>query len=141
VDFATLVKKPSPNQYLVCTPGFCAAEKADREAPVYDVPVEALERAFWSVLAKQERVEPLESPVPDQHEVVQYSRLMRFPDTVTIKFVSLGPARSTLLLYSRSHYGYGDMGVNKARVTAWLAALDREITSQTGSSGLPTHGQ
>jgi hypothetical protein len=129
IDFATLVKKPSPNQYLVCTGEYCRVQAADRQSPVYDVPVDALERAFWTVLARQERVEQLESPVPEQHDVVQYSKLMRYPDTVTIKFVPLGEAQSTLLIYSRSHYGYGDMGVNKARIESWLSALEAAVKS------------
>lgn len=133
VDFALLVKKPSPNQFLVCNGEYCPAQPADREAQIYEVPVEQLERAFWTMLAKQERVEQLESPVAGQHDVVQFSRLMRYPDTVTIKFIPLGPERSTLLLYSRSHYGYGDMGVNQARVESWLAALDQELKAQAGS--------
>jgi hypothetical protein len=133
VDFATLVKKPSPNQFLVCTSEYCPAQPADREAQIYDVPVERLERAFWTMLAKQERVEQLESPVADQHDVVQFSRLMRYPDTVTVKFVPLGPDRSTLILYSRSHYGYGDMGVNKARVETWLAALEADLKAMPAS--------
>lgn len=131
IDFATLVKKPSPNQFLVCTAEYCAAQPADRQAQVYDVPVETLERSFWAMLAKQERVEQLESPVAGQHDVVQFSRLMRYPDTVTLKFIPLGTDRSTLLVYSRSHYGYGDMGVNQARVETWLAALDAELKNQT----------
>ncbi|MCB1632914.1 MAG: DUF1499 domain-containing protein [Pseudomonadales bacterium] len=35
----------------------------------------------------------------------------------------LGEARSTLIIYSRSVYGYSDLGVNKARVNRWLAEL------------------
>lgn len=32
--------------------------------------------------------------------------------------------RSTIAIYSRSRFGYGDMGVNEARVNAWLASID-----------------
>lgn len=133
INFSTLVKKPSPNQFLVCNAEFCPAQPADRQTTTYNVPVEDLERAFWSVLAREERVEQLESPVADQHDVVQFSRLMRYPDTVTVKFIALGEGQSTVLLYSRSHYGYGDMGVNKARVERWLAALETELKQSAGS--------
>ena len=42
--------------------------------------------------------------------------------------VSLGPnfhtnGQSTLSIYSRSIYGLNDLGVNRARVETWLAAL------------------
>jgi len=32
---------------------------------------------------------------------------------------------SGLIIYSRSRYGRSDFGVNRSRVKAWLAALDR----------------
>ncbi|WP_112323878.1 DUF1499 domain-containing protein [Oceanibium sediminis] len=33
------------------------------------------------------------------------------------------PDRATIAIYSRSRFGYGDMGVNEARVTSWLQSL------------------
>jgi len=35
---------------------------------------------------------------------------------------------SHLIIWSRSVYGYSNMGVNRARVAGWLAALDRRIS-------------
>lgn len=54
---------------------------------------------------------------------VQRSRVMRFPDTVNVRFVDLGEGRSTLALYSRSQLGSDDMGVNRARIERWLDRL------------------
>ncbi|NNU80814.1 DUF1499 domain-containing protein [Halovulum dunhuangense] len=34
-----------------------------------------------------------------------------------------GAPGATIAIYSRSRFGYGDMGVNEARVNAWLGAL------------------
>ena len=48
---------------------------------------------------------------------------------VTAQVTAAGPEASTLVLYSRSVYGHSDLGVNRARVTAWLAALDRTLNS------------
>jgi len=45
------------------------------------------------------------------------------PQTVT-------EPRSTIAIYSRSRFGYGDMGVNEARVTAWLRALDSFVADE-----------
>ncbi|HEX2942965.1 MAG TPA: DUF1499 domain-containing protein [Rhodopila sp.] len=33
------------------------------------------------------------------------------------------------MIYSRSIYGYGDLGVNRRRVTAWLAAINTDLPS------------
>lgn len=38
--------------------------------------------------------------------------------------------RATIALYSRSRFGYGDMGVNEQRVTAWLQALDSFVVQE-----------
>ena len=50
---------------------------------------------------------------------------MRFPDTVDIKILPVAGNESTLAIYSRSLIGRGDLGVNRARIARWLAALDR----------------
>ncbi len=61
-----------------------------------------------------------------QYDYVQRSSLMRFPDSITVRFISLNNDSSTLAIYSRSQYGYSDFGVNEARIRAWLAALERQ---------------
>ncbi|MHA3978581.1 DUF1499 domain-containing protein [Halovulum sp. GXIMD14794] len=38
--------------------------------------------------------------------------------------------RASIALYSRSRFGYGDMGVNEARVTAWMRALDSFVVEE-----------
>ena len=48
---------------------------------------------------------------------------MRYPDSITVRFLPLEEGRSTLAIYSRSHYGRSDFGVNKERVDGWLASL------------------
>jgi uncharacterized protein (DUF1499 family) len=57
------------------------------------------------------------------------SSVLNFPDLVTVEAMAAGQDASTLLLYSRSVYGYSDMGVNRARLVTWLAALDRAVPS------------
>ena len=53
---------------------------------------------------------------------VQYTRLMRYPDTIDVEVIPAGE-NSTLALYSRSLVGRKDFGVNRARLKRWLAAL------------------
>jgi len=123
VDFSTLQLSEKPNQYLVCPAGECGGQ-AHMASPVFEVPVAALKDAWSHMLANQPRIEVLgEDSGTNQIVVVQRSKLMHFPDTVTVAFVPLGEKRSTLYVYSRSTYGYSDLGVNAERIQGWLAAL------------------
>jgi uncharacterized protein (DUF1499 family) len=127
IDFKTLIRTERPNQYLVCPPDVCAA-KPDITSPVYDVPVTRLRDSCLAMVAQQPRVQPIGvSPDGLQYDFLQRSRLLRFPDSITVRFMPLGDAKSTLAIYSRSHYGYADFGVNGRRVEAWLAALQRML--------------
>ncbi len=51
------------------------------------------------------------------------SAVFNFPDLVTAQVDPAPADMASLVLYSRSVYGHGDLGVNRARVDAWLAAL------------------
>lgn len=57
---------------------------------------------------------------------VQRSRVFRFPDTIWIQGVDRGSDMS-LIIYSRSNYGYWDFGVNRRRVRRWLTKLTERI--------------
>ena len=54
---------------------------------------------------------------------VQTSGLFGFPDYVSVKFIEIDAANSTLAIFSRSRLGKSDLGVNKKRVEAWLGQL------------------
>jgi hypothetical protein len=127
IDFATLQRDSVPNQYLLCPKGMCQAE-TDGEAPVFDVPVEQLQVAWDEMLAEQPRFQVLRRDVTNiQIDYVQRSRLLRFPDLITVRFVPIDDTHSTLAIYSRSVWGKGDMGVNRARVEEWLARLKARV--------------
>jgi hypothetical protein len=127
VDFATLQRDSVPNQYLLCPKGMCQAE-TDGEAPVFDVPIEQLQVAWDEMLAEQPRIEVQRRDVTNiQIDYVQRSRLLRFPDLITVRFVPIDDAHSTVAIYSRSVYGKGDMGVNRTRVEEWLARLKARL--------------
>jgi Protein of unknown function (DUF1499) len=127
IDFATLQRDSAPNQYLLCPKGMCSAE-TDGEAPVFDVPVQQLQVAWDGMLAEQPRLQILRRDVTNiQIDYVQRSRLLRFPDLITVRFVPIDDAHSTLAIYSRSVWGKGDMGVNRTRVEEWLARLKARV--------------
>jgi uncharacterized protein (DUF1499 family) len=127
IDFATLQRGPDPNQYLLCPKDMCTAQ-TDGEAPVFDVPVEQLQVAWDEMLAEQPRLQVLRRDVTNiQIDYVQRTRLLRFPDLVTVRFVPIDDTHSTLAIYSRSVWGKGDMGVNRIRVEEWLARVKARI--------------
>jgi uncharacterized protein (DUF1499 family) len=127
IDFQTMRRGPKPNQYLVCPLDVCTA-KPDRVSPVYPVPVSVLRDHWMAMIARQPRVEQLTvDPDAWQYDFVQRSRLFGFPDTITVRFIPLANDPSTLAIYSRSHYGYADLGVNRRRITAWLSDLDTSL--------------
>lgn len=66
------------------------------------------------------------SPESGHMTAVVRSRLVGFPDFVTVKLVESEDG-TALAVFSRSKYGYSDMGVNKARVEAWLEALEAKL--------------
>ena len=123
VDFAVIDRAGRENTYLVCPPGLCGQEP-DRESPVFAVPATELRNIWFSMIGNEPRVDWVASDEDIlQYDFVQRTRLMRFPDTVTVRFMPLDGNRSTLAIYSRSHYGRKDFGVNRERVEGWLAQL------------------
>lgn len=57
---------------------------------------------------------------------VTRSKVMGFPDYTTVSIIPAGTidnAGSLLMIEGRLRYGKSDLGVNKARIEGWLAAL------------------
>jgi len=125
IDFAALRRARTPNQYLVAPPDLCRAAVPDATAPTFALPAaELAERWQAAVTASPDNATLLRSdPGHDQYDYLQRSRLCRFPDVITVRFIALGPDRSTLAVYSRSLYGRGDLGTNRRRVRRWLGHL------------------
>lgn len=124
VDFATLARRTVPNDALACGEGLCAA-KADVPAPVSTLAAKDLFSRIEPALAQEPRLE-LVAKEPQQGilRYVQRSLFFRFPDTINVKVASLPGGRSTVLLYSRSQIGKGDMGVNRTRIERWIGLIE-----------------
>ncbi len=122
-DPAAIALRVTPNEVLLAAAGTTSAAPHGVIAIRPGSP-EALLARFDSVARLQPRVTVLAGTVAEgMITYVQRSRWMRFPDYITVKAV---PAEggAGLIVWSRSRYGYGDFGVNRARVQAWLAAMD-----------------
>lgn len=129
IDFATLERSTKPNQFVVCPPDLCKA-KVDLESPTFDVSVEKLQTAWHDVAMAEPRVELLSRDDGKQrYDYLQRSRLLRYPDIITIQLIATADGGSTFAIYSRSLYGRSDFGVNKARVTDWIAKLQTKLAA------------
>ncbi|KKJ78829.1 hypothetical protein WH95_01230 [Kiloniella litopenaei] len=127
MDFATLSLAPTPNQFLVCPKDFCTAQ-SHLESPVYNLSVTELKAEWLSFIEKQPRIENrTETGAINngklQYDFIQRTEWMRYPDSITIRFIPIDQTTSTLAIYSRSHYGQSDFGFNEQRIKSWLSQL------------------
>jgi hypothetical protein len=125
LDFATLRLPASPNACLAAPAG------AHPQAQVVTPPLPVDAGTAWPVLRAlgdgMERVARYgEFPARRQAQWVARSALMNYPDIIVAEVVP-GPEGAGLFLYSRSLFGWSDMGVNRKRIEAWLAALDAAL--------------
>ena len=128
LDPTTIERTGRPNDYLVCSEGKCSALR-DAAAPSFDMPVEQL-HAQWLELIQalpRVRVVAFDANTGLIH-AEQRSKIFRFVDTILIKTMEEN-GRASFALYSRSELGYGDMGVNKARIESLLAELQNRLNS------------
>ncbi len=123
MDMTTLHRPDTPNTALAAPDGF--VPKPDIVTHAYAVPPARLYAAVRAVAAAQPRTyAAADYPAQMQVHYVARSAFFNFPDLITAQ---VNPD-STLILWSRSVYGRSDLGVNRKRVEAWLAALEAEVT-------------
>ncbi len=122
-ELAHLVRPSTPNSALVGPAGF--TPQPDLVLPPYPVPPARLYAALRAVAAGQERTFlQAEDPATMEVRYVVRSAVLNFPDLIVAQVSSRAEDSSALVLYSRSLYGRSDLGVNRARIAAWIAALD-----------------
>ncbi|MCC3306458.1 DUF1499 domain-containing protein [Sneathiella sp. HT1-7] len=135
LDFSSLKKPRKPNTYLMSPPDYCQYPPKTI-SPIYEISTLNLAGLFETVALAEPRTEKLGSREIGkdlQVDYVQYSKLIGYPDTVTVRFIDLGEGRSTLAVFSRAHYGYRDFGVNEARVKDWMRKLDLAVKKGAGA--------
>ena len=129
VDLENLKRSGKPNDYLACPEGFGTVEP-DEISPLFDIPASRLTEEWLAVIAHQPRTLQLDSSISGQLEFEQRSRFFRFPDLISVRFIPNGENESSVAIYSRSRYGYSDLGVNRERVRSWLKALRDRLTDE-----------
>lgn len=108
-----------PNEARILPPGAAGEGIA---SPVFAMTPEALMRRFDAAALADARVTRLAgAPEALFATYVQRSAIFGWPDYVSVRAVE-AEGGAALAVWSRSRYGYSDMGVNRARVERWLAA-------------------
>lgn len=129
MDFSRIERPSTPNTALAAPAGF--QPKPDIVTHSYPIPAPALYAALQGVAAAQERVFPLAAyPKQGQAFWVARSAFFNFPDVISAEIRAEAPQSSTIVLYSRSIYGSSDLGVNRKRLLAWIAALDAAVSKR-----------
>lgn len=127
-DFSTLKNRSSPNEYLIAPADFTSATVYE-EPPIFHTTSQELNRIVKDTILQQPRVTFLyEDTSSDRLLFVQRTKIFQFPDVITIQIIPLGGNRVTLAAYSASVYGYGDLGVNKARLKKWFADISDAVS-------------
>lgn len=138
VDPRATPGRSSPNWALAAPPGPPSRTSVPPTlaAPVWAATPEAALAALDAAVLAEPRAERVAAPAgafgagPLERVYLQRSALVGYPDYVSALAVDLSEGsapKASLILYSRSVYGYSDMGVNDARVKRWLAAVDRRL--------------
>ena len=110
-------------------PGAGGIRLVPPDAPVFAASPQQVMEAFDAVAMATPRVTRLQGSVAEgQVTYVARSRLWGFPDYVTIRVLpEPGTGGTTVAILSRLRFGHGDMGVNRARVEAWIGAVEDRL--------------
>jgi uncharacterized protein (DUF1499 family) len=126
MDMMHIVRPSSPNTALAAPQGY--APPPDVVTPRFEVPPAKLFAAVLTMASGQPRTfAAADYADTGQAHFVVRSAVFNFPDLVTVQVNPAGADASTLVLYSRSVYGHSDLGANRARLDAWLAALQATL--------------
>ncbi len=114
----------TPNSWRVVPPGQSPGA-AGQVSPIYRATPAELMAAFDRIALSKPDTERLAGSVDDGFVTyVQRTPLVKYPDYISVKAIDIGEGKSALAILSRSRFGKSDLGVNKARITEWLAGLE-----------------
>lgn len=131
VRFENVEPVSTPNSYLVCPKELCTSRMPDMVPEVYKVSAAELmqlARETWSDEPGTRLVH--DSPAALTLRFVQRSKIMRFPDTISVRFIPVNEQQATIALYSRSQIGYSDLGANEDRAELWLGQLGKRVDTR-----------
>lgn len=130
VDPLTSTNPTTPNWYRAIPAEAVVERHPQRDAlpPTFEVSAAELGAAFDAVAMADERVDVVAGSASEGHVTyVQRSRAMHFPDYISVRFIDVPDAGSTIAIFSRARYGQKDFDVNEKRVERWLDATGQRV--------------
>jgi uncharacterized protein (DUF1499 family) len=126
LDFARFKKIGRPNQFLALPANFASAQKPDATVGIFNATTDQVRDAWLEIVRGEPRVSDIRQ-LEGQIEAVQRTPLVGFPDWITAQPIDLGNGQASICVFSRSKFGYRDLGVNQKRGLAWLAQLAAKL--------------
>jgi uncharacterized protein (DUF1499 family) len=124
LDPAAIALRGTPNDYLAAVPGTTAATPHLR-LTIHPLTPQELLACVDRIARSKPRVAVVAGNLDElMITYMQRSKIVGFPDYITVRAVprdtGLPEGAAALIVYSRSRYGHGDLGVNAQRIEGWM---------------------
>jgi uncharacterized protein (DUF1499 family) len=130
IIFRSFKRSNLPNNALICPEDYCDNSIPEVVAPEFKVSAEKLREELRTCLKREIGLERVHTNDPAMNErYIQRSQTFKFPDTIQVAYIPLGPDRSSIALYSCSQIGFSDRKVNLKRLKRWLKRLDLAVAA------------
>lgn len=128
-DPRAIPKPDKPNHWLIRPVG------GDARPPAYALDATELARIVDTVALAQPRTTRVAGTVESGHiTYLARTPLMGYPDYVSIR-VYATEMGSSFAAFSRARFGHSDLGMNRKRMEAWLAAIDSAVRQKEAENG------
>lgn len=135
ISFKDKTLTSRPNQFLVCPQDYCA-DTPHMISPAFPVARAELAEAWDAIMAGKSQFQQLKSgDYSAQRQYEERSKLIGFPDRMSVQFLTVSPTSSSVAIYSRSKYGYSDLGVNETRVVRLMSELKAKLEQRQKIKG------
>lgn len=116
------VEKPRKRNWFLMRDG------ARTEPLVFKLPAAELAAAFDRVALASPETERLAGSPEDLFVTyVSRTRMLKYPDYISVRFQDVGEGSSSIVMFSRARFGYSDRGVNRRRALKWLKRLEETL--------------
>lgn len=98
------------------------------KAVTFDLSASNLSKIVHEYVENQPNITKLEeTPEKGLLTFIQRSKIMGYPDYITISILPISENQAQLEILSRSRFGYSDLGTNRKRVDMWVMGITRLV--------------